>query len=113
MIGSMNQDELRALLRFITSSPVCIAKTISVSFNSLSGLARRPIAHTCDCNLELPVSYMTYLEFLSEFKTVLSTEECSYMDEHSDIALLLSYSLQQLLLNFVDVMLLLRIAVMV
>ena len=71
MIGSMNQDDLRALLRFITGSSVCLAKTISVSFNSLSGLARRPIAHTCDCDLELPVSYMTYLEFLSEFKTVI------------------------------------------
>ena len=76
MIGSINQDELRALLRFIAGSSVCIAKRISVLFNSLSRLARRPIAHTCDCNLELPVSYMTYLEFLFEFKTVLSMEEC-------------------------------------
>ena len=26
----------------------------------LSGLGRRPIAHTCDCTLELPTTYMNY-----------------------------------------------------
>ena len=80
MIGSMMQDDLRTLLRFITGSSVCLSKKISISFNSLSGFARRPIAHTCDCNLELSVSYVTYLEFVAELKTVLSTEECWYMD---------------------------------
>jgi len=46
MIGNMNTDEIRALLRFITRSSVCSATEILVTFNSLSGLARRPIAHT-------------------------------------------------------------------
>ena len=26
----------------------------------LSGLGRHPIAHTCDCTLELPTTYMNY-----------------------------------------------------
>ncbi len=64
MIGNMKQDELRSFLRFVSGSSVCLSKRIAVDFNSLSGLGRRPIAHTCDCLLELPVSYTTYLDFV-------------------------------------------------
>ena len=70
-VGNMKQNELRLFLRFITGSSVRLAKHIKVSFNSLTGLARRPISHTCDCNLELPVSYATYPEVESEFTNVL------------------------------------------
>ena len=52
-IGNMKQNELRLFLRFVTGSSVLLAKQITVSFNNLTGLARRPISHTCDCNIEL------------------------------------------------------------
>ena len=79
MIGSMNQDELRTFLRFVTGCSVCIGP-IEVIFNSLSGFARRPIAHTCSCQLELPSTYVTYMDFCTEFQSVLSTSEWWRMD---------------------------------
>ena len=61
--GNLEHRDLRNLLRFVTGSSVMIC----VTFNSLSGLARRPISHTCACTLELPVTYTTYLDFAEEF----------------------------------------------
>ena len=61
-IGNMNADEVYMFLRFVTGSSV-LTSSITVVFNNLSGLARRPIAHTCSCMLELSSSYTTYGEF--------------------------------------------------
>ena len=71
-IGNMQTAQLSTFLRFVTGSSVCIVKSIDVSFNSLSGLARRPIAHTCDPLLELPITYINYSDFHSEFQAILS-----------------------------------------
>ena len=49
---------------------MCSAKEISVHFNGLTGLARRPIAHTC--NLELSISFNNFEEFFGEFQVILS-----------------------------------------
>ena len=72
MVGNMNTDKLRSLLWFITGNSVCSATEILVTFNSLSGLGRRPIAHTCDCILELSTEYMNYEDFYGEFQAILS-----------------------------------------
>ena len=74
LIGNMKQSELKLFLRFVTGSGVLLHKSIQVSFNSLSGFARRPISHTCDCRLELSVSYSSYPDFENEFLTVLHNE---------------------------------------
>ena len=74
LIGNMKQNELRLLLRFITGSAVLLDKPIKVSFNSLSGLARRPISHTCNCMLELSISYSSYPDFENEFLSILHNE---------------------------------------
>ena len=73
-IGNLNHQDLRNFLRFVTGSSVVIDKKISVTFNSLSGLARRPISHTCSCTFELSVTYLTYPDFAEEFLTVLRSE---------------------------------------
>ena len=70
MIGNMQVSELSLFLRFVTGASVCIVPKIKVEFNALSGFARRPIAHTCDCVLELPTSYTNYDEFRGEFKAI-------------------------------------------
>ena len=62
-IGSMRNEEVRRFLWFTTGSSMLIAEQITVSYNSLTGLSRRPIAHTCACILELPSTYTSYLEF--------------------------------------------------
>ena len=61
MVGNMQIPELKLFLRFVTGCSVCIGSKINITFNSLSGLARRPIAHTRDFNLELPTTYMNRL----------------------------------------------------
>ena len=70
-VGDMKRDEIRLFLRFVTGSAVYLAKGIQITFNNLSGLARRPVSHTCSCTLELPISYKTRHEFISEFQEVL------------------------------------------
>ena len=57
-----------------------ITKSIKVHFNSLKGIARRPISHTCSCTLELPTSYVSFLEFEKEFSLVLTSEDAWAMD---------------------------------
>ncbi len=77
-IGNMQNEELRLFLRFVTGSSVCTANAIRVTFNSLEGLARRPISHTCSNILELPSSYLSYLEFATEFKAILNNTEFAW-----------------------------------
>ena len=77
-IGGMDADHARTFLRFVTGSSVCLvylASNIKITFNHLVGLARRPIAHTCGSMLELPSTYSTYLDFVTEFQAILSNEE--------------------------------------
>ena len=66
-VGDTKRDDIRLFLRFVTGSAVYLEKSIQVTFNNLSGLAHRPVSHTCSCTLELPVSYKTRHEFISEF----------------------------------------------
>ena len=63
MIGNMNVIGGRNCVRFVTGNSVCSTTGISVTFNSLSGLGRRPIAHTCDCILQLSSTHLNYDEF--------------------------------------------------
>lgn len=74
-LGNMNNDLLRRFLRFTTGSSVCISDKITVTFNRLSGLSRRPTSHTCDCTLELSTMYGSYSEFSNEFSNILLQPE--------------------------------------
>ena len=59
-IRNMSLEQVRVFLRFVSGSSVCTAEKLEVSFNSLAGLCRRPIAHTCSNCL---ATYTTYPEF--------------------------------------------------
>lgn len=54
---------LSSFLRFSTESDLFTGKTITVTFSQIEGFQRRPVAHTCGCYLELPVSYDSYPDF--------------------------------------------------
>ncbi|XP_061744809.1 uncharacterized protein LOC133543912 [Nerophis ophidion] len=62
-VRSIDQRKLEIFLRFCTGSTVLCKDTIEVIFNTLCGLSRRPVAHTCGAVLELPCTYITYPEF--------------------------------------------------
>ena len=72
LIGNMGTNDLHNFLRFTTGSSVCIAKKITVIFNTASGLARHPFAHACSNTLQLPVSYINFHDFSSEWYAILS-----------------------------------------
>ena len=73
-IGNMSPNQLRLFLRFVTGSSVCGIQKVEVAFNTLSGLARRPIAHTCGSTLEISSTYVSYPEFMKEFNLTLSSD---------------------------------------
>lgn len=81
-VGSAKTDQLLLFFSFffVTGSSVLVDERITISFDNLTGLARRPISHTCDCGLELPISYATYPEFEFEFSKILSHEMSWVMD---------------------------------
>lgn len=78
-VSCLRVDELQKFLRFCTGSSVCIGMPITIAFNNSSGLGRRPVAHTCNCLLELSRSYSSYHDFTSEFTAILSSEENGWL----------------------------------
>lgn len=79
-IGNISNEDVGHFLRFVTGSSVCPTKKIQITFNRVSGLARRPIAHTCAFTLEISTDYTNYMQFSSEMKAVLSDESSWFMD---------------------------------
>lgn len=78
MIGNMTNTQLQQFLRFTTGSNVLVASSLHLEFNRLSDLGRRPIAHTCDSMLELPVLYSNFHDFYQEWIAILSDPEYSW-----------------------------------
>ena len=68
-----SQKSLEKLLRFMTGTDIICVEKIEVTFVKLVGLGRRPIAHTCAPALELPSTYLSYIELRHEFDSVLSS----------------------------------------
>ena len=79
-IGNSAQEELKCFLRFVTGSSSVTANKITVSFNNLSGVARRPISHTCGCFLKLSTDYLSYIDFANEFDYILRNSDSWAMD---------------------------------
>ena len=71
-IQSLEDSESTVLLRFLTVSDIIIIENIEVSFSTMEGLARRPIAHTCAAMLEVPDSYRNFCELREEFTSILN-----------------------------------------
>ncbi len=73
-IRGLTPDELQDFLLFCTGS-VHQPLELKVTFTSLVGMRRRPIAHTCSNILELPKTYSSLQEFRGEFKQLLESLE--------------------------------------
>ena len=57
---------MKRFVHFITSADCLTGYPTTINFNLLSGLQRRPIAHTCAPSLEVPTTYESYAEVASE-----------------------------------------------
>lgn len=75
-IKEMDNDRLKLFLRFCTGSYLLVpdVNRITVEINSIDGLARRPVAHTCGQILELSNAYENLPVFRSEFNHILSSD---------------------------------------
>lgn len=70
-IRSLDVKSLESFLKFTTGSCMMLQHGISISFTTMEGLARRPIAHTCGPLIELPCTYQTYNELAEELTNIL------------------------------------------
>ena len=72
----MNSEKLKKFLRFCTGSDTRIpdVNRISVKFNSIEGLPRRPVAHICGLLLALSNAYENFPVFRSEFNHILTSD---------------------------------------
>lgn len=79
-VKSLDAEELEVFLQFVTGHRSLPVHPIIIEFVDLSGIERRPIAHTCGNVLELPHTYTNYEEFQTEFSTLLSSDDAMRMD---------------------------------
>lgn len=78
-VRNTDQRKLEMFLRFCTGSTVLCTDRIEITFNTLSGLSRRPVAHACGAVPEIPCTYTSYPEFRKELDNILSGD-CFTMD---------------------------------
>lgn len=74
-VKNLSEGILKLFLQFTTGSDLLVVDCITVSFTSVSGAARRPIAHTCGPALEMPSTYQSFNELAEEFSSILSNRE--------------------------------------
>ncbi|KAJ8043440.1 hypothetical protein HOLleu_10520 [Holothuria leucospilota] len=70
-VRGLGRDMLPKFLKFCTGSSVMSVTSIDVTFNSISGLQRRPVAITCGPVLEISVMYTDIAGIRYEFNSVL------------------------------------------
>ena len=73
-IGNLTEQDLMNFSRFVTRSSVMLDKKMTITFNNFSGLAMRPISHTCGCTLQLLTTFLTYPEFAEELLNDLRSD---------------------------------------
>lgn len=73
-IRGMDDEKLRKFLRFCTGASMICVDGIKISFNELNGAERRPIAHTCGCVLELPITYESFPQFREEMNNLFGSQ---------------------------------------
>ena len=62
-IRELDTDHLKRFLRFCTRSDILTEKSIEISFVNITGLARRPIAHTYELASKFQIIFILLWEF--------------------------------------------------
>ena len=71
-VKSLEGKALTKFPQFCTGTDVITTDAIKVSFSSLEGLQRRPVARTCVPLLELSTTYESYPALVEEFTNVMN-----------------------------------------
>ena len=72
--GLDTPQKLSKFVRFISGSELMLFDAVQINFTNLSGLGRRPIAHTCNTVLELSSTYQSFPELREEFSAILASD---------------------------------------
>ena len=72
-IRSLDNNVLAKFLRFCTASDITPQQNITITFTSLEGFQRRPVAHTCGYMLEVPSTYESFVDLKQEFNEILNS----------------------------------------
>ena len=70
-IRGLDVKMLCKFLRFCAGGNVLCSGNITISFTSLDGAARRPVAHTCGPVLEIPTTYSSFPEFRQDMNVLI------------------------------------------
>jgi len=70
IIRSLDKSSLKIFLKCITGRDTLVTESIQVSFISVEGMARRPIAHICGPTLKVPSTYQSHNEMSEEFNNI-------------------------------------------
>ena len=73
-VKSLEGKSLGMFLHFCTGSDVITCDSIQVSFTTLEGFVRRPVARTCVPILELPSTYESYPSLAEEFTSIMKED---------------------------------------
>lgn len=79
-VKSLEGKALAKFLHFCTGSDIITCDDIEVSFTSLEGLQRRPVARTCVPLLELPTTYESYPALVEEFTNIMKEDQAWSFD---------------------------------
>lgn len=69
---SLSKEKVASFLQFVTGTSLALVPHITVAFTDLSGIQRRPIAHTCTCRVDVSTEYESFAAFCKEFDTIIT-----------------------------------------
>lgn len=75
-VRSLSKEKVPNFLQFVTGTSLALVPHITVAFTDLSGIQRRPIAHTCKCRVDVSTEDESFAAFCKEFDTIITKEEC-------------------------------------
>ena len=75
-VRRLTREKVSLFLQFVTGSSLLLVSKVEVAFTNLSGIQRRPIAHTCTDRIDVSTEYESFAAFAKEIGSILVKEEC-------------------------------------
>lgn len=79
-VKSLEGKALSKFLHFVIGSDMITCDAISVTFTSLDGFQRCPLARTCVPLIELPSTYKSCIALAEEFSNIMKQEQAWLFD---------------------------------
>lgn len=69
-------SQVTKFFQFVTGSNLVLVSSTEVAFTAISGVEKRPIAHTCVSRIDISTEYESLSAFSKEFDFIITKEEC-------------------------------------